>query len=503
MPARANRPETDPVATAALAGKQDAASAATDSELLAALNLHALGQRAGARLRRSVAEQRRQYEDTTPWADQFSNLAGWTVLAGNALQASGSRVYFQSGAFPAATRALAAGSATSFRLVGRIKYVAGGGGHQTHIGVLVGSDPTSLGNITSLFVNEAGQLFPFYGGGPQAPIGSLPAAGEYLVTITADESVVSFEISAQDRSYATGFTRTRAQAGSIANALLVVNDARGTGGSGVGPIGARVGSLASIAPRTNIEGVGYTATRTTVQGSAARIELPPGYDSRVPAPLLLGTHGYTGSELEASPNPNGLSGARALFKVFLDLGFIVAWGDAGGQKFGNAEAQTHMANLLGWCLDRYAISGVVLGGISAGGLWALNALTRRVVPAVGAVLLETTPDLVALGERAQAIGGQTSADFRAAYGIAADYSDLEAKVAGYNPLVEPAVAFRGVPILASASPADTSAPLSEVQALQAKLTGYNAFTLAQGSGEHNDPSLFPTSAALVALSWLS
>ena len=555
MPARANRPETDPVASAdlaaavatlnaglagkqasataatdaelaaavaslqsAIAAKQDAAGAATDAELTAAvadlsaavaakqdaagaatdadldaalaptLDLHALEQRCGARFRRSAAAHRTAYEDTTVWTDQFSNLSGWTVFGGSALQVSGNRVYFSSGAF-------APGTSSRFRLVGRIKYVAGGAGHQTHIGVLVGSDPSVLGNITSIMVTESGQVLPFYGGSAQASLGTVPSAGDYIVTITADENVVSFEIAAPDRSFATGYTRTRAQAGNIANALIVVNDARGTSGSGVGPIGARSGSMATIAPRTNIEGVAYTGIRTPA-ATGSRIELPPGYDSRVPAPLFLGTHGYTGDQYEGAPNgtTGSLANARAMFKAVLDKGFVVAMTDGGGDYPGAAVAQTALADLLDWCLANLAISGVVLFGISAGGVAVQNAITRRALPAAGLVLLQSTPDLPGIGTRSQAIGGQTAADFRAVYGIAADYSDAAAKLAPWNPIAESAPAWRGVPILATNAASDTAAPLSEMAALSAKLSDYNPFTQITGSGAHGDASLFPASA---------
>lgn len=448
----------------------------------------------------SAFRHRRSYEDSLVSTDQFANTSGLTVDSGS-FTTSGNRLYWASGValggYP-----FAVGDDENFRIVSRFKYAPGPGVADIHIGLLKGV-VSDLANWTTIAINEAGDVLGIYGGSAHDLGANLPSAGDYIVTIVGDEQSVSFELAKPDRSFALGFRRTRAEVGDIQAILLGINnDTRGTAGHGIGPIGYRGGSLATISPRTNIEGLAYTGSRTAA-ATGLRVELPPAYDSGgEPAPLFLGAHGYGGSELEAAPNPDGHASARALFKSMLDAGFIVATSNAGGQKFGTRPDA--LAEALDWCLGHYAISSVILWGISMGGFEAMNAVLKGEVPSAdGLVLLEATPDLVGLGERVQAGGGGPSgaADFMAAFGMSS-WSELEDAVAEWNPIAAPAEDWRGVPILATNSPDDTSALLTEMQALQAKLSGHS-FTLYEGTGEHNDPSMFPTTVPLWALPLVS
>jgi len=445
----------------------------------------------------SAYRHRRSYEDSLVFTDQFANTSALTVDSGS-FTTSGNRLYWASGVaiggFP-----FGVGEDEDFRIVSRFKYVPGGGAADAHIGLTKGV-VTDLANWTTIAINEAGDVLGVYGGSAHDLGVNLPGAGEFVVTIVGDETSVSFEISKPDRSWGgVGFRRTRAEVGDIQAILLGINnDTRGTAGHGIGPIGYRGGSLATISPRTNIEGVAYTGIRSAA-ATGLRVELPPGYDSGgEPAPLFLGLHGYGGSELEAAPAPVGPFASYSVFKAVLDKGFIVAAANGGGQKFGNEDTQTSLLEGLHWCLEHYAISDVVLWGISMGALGIANAILRRELPISGAVLMEPATDTISLGDRIRAggpgipVGGDVN--FKAAFGIASDWSNYPEAVAGWNPIESDVDDWRDIPVLVTASPDDTAALWADVQAFKSRFGPACDMLVLEGSGDHNDPSLFPAAA---------
>jgi len=402
------------------------------------------------------------------------------------------------------------GSTGKFRLVTRIKWVTGGaGGNSIMFGVTTGSGGTALSGCTALWIDPSGNLKKYYSNADQGAIGgAFGGSGDAWITIVGDENLVSFTVDDPTRAISNSFTRTRAQVGNIINIFLEITDNRGQSGCGVGPLGWQGGGMTTMPTRTNVEGASYTSARAVTSSSdRVRIELPPAYDSRRPMPLFLWTHEYQGDEESFSPSPHGTAGLghNAFFKALLDGGAIVAETNAGGQLMGNQSSIDKLKEAYDYIRTHYAISAVVLGAHSMGGNTALGAIAQRKIPASGFIGCCPSTSVVSLGTQAQSAGGQTDIDFRAAWNVAANYSDLVSKTAGYDiPGFNP-TAFRGVPMWMSTASNDANYHLtSDVAALGTKLAGYGDFTqFNAGAVGHLGNAVFDASGPATALTWVT
>ena len=397
--------------------------------LVDALNVLASTDRA-----RSLATHRRDYDDTAAgvFNEQFADLAAWTQNITGGLVVSGGRVYNggQTG-FAGMRRPFAAASGSRFRVVTNINhaYLSGGAG-SVLVGVTTTNTVSGAANWTGLGFGVDGTVYKFYGGTNQGAIitPKITAGGAFQVTIVGDENYVIFTLTNAARTVRRTFARTWAQiGGAITNIVGYNDDARGTSGSSLGPLGARPGA-ATIVPRTGVEGVTHTAVGVTIDatGDFISYELPASYDSRIPSPLLIWSHGHGGSEQET--NPETYAPPSALLKALLDAGFIVACSNAGGNLWGNDVARARTLALYRYMRDHYAIGPVILAGTSMGGLNSARLLADKTIPGVaGMMIFQPVLSLAGLLANLQANESTNGASFKAAYGIAADYSDYTAK----------------------------------------------------------------------------
>ncbi|MFC5126849.1 alpha/beta fold hydrolase [Pseudoclavibacter helvolus] len=213
---------------------------------------------------------------------------------------------------------------------------------------------------------------------------------------------------------------------------------------------------------------------TSASGQASRLRVPSGYSDVEPAPLVVWCHGVGNSAATPGAYTDPLSTAGAL------LGSSHMHGDS----YGNAASLNDLYDVVAHAVANAAISGVVLVGNSMGGVAALNALTRNVLPSIIGVYL--TDPVVSLRQR---YDNGRAAEINAAFDLA-NASEYAAKTAGFDPALAGASAFAGVPIRVLASSGDTSVPLiSHGAVLQEKLGGQVELT-DLGTAGHNTPDRF-------------
>ncbi|WP_230670805.1 alpha/beta fold hydrolase [Rathayibacter sp. Leaf248] len=221
----------------------------------------------------------------------------------------------------------------------------------------------------------------------------------------------------------------------------------------------------------------YNFTSSTEQPS--RLTFPTSRTDATPLPLVIvfeGVGAYTGLDVRAGwagiQNTAGVIYARSAFH---------------GDSYGSAAAMSDAAELYRKALEIAPISHVILVGNSMGGIAAQNALIRGDVPNVtGLYLVDPTYDL-----RQRYDGGRKD-EVTAAYGLAADGSDYTAKTAGYDPALQPASAWRGVPVRIVCSTGDTVVPkTAHADKLATKLATTNDVQLLNtGDVGHNTPARF-------------
>lgn len=211
----------------------------------------------------------------------------------------------------------------------------------------------------------------------------------------------------------------------------------------------------------------------TANGQAARITWPaPGtWDYLSPVPVLLHFGGVGDTSLDAY---------EAWAADVAAAGIVVARCLFHGDSYGSQNAMDDAVALVNHVLERAPVSGIIAYGHSMGGVAALNTLTTGDLPTVMGVII--TDGAVSLRQRWDA-GRQT--EITAAYGIT-PANPYEVATKGFDPMLEPAGKFRGMPIGIVGSDADTSVPFSaHGRALAAKLSGSNPVTMVVHTGAHN------------------
>jgi len=162
-----------------------------------------------------------------------------------------------------------------------------------------------------------------------------------------------------------------------------------------------------------------------------------------------------------------------------------------GNNYGSPAAMEDVADVYAQACKLAPIGGVVLLGNSMGGMPALNALLRGVVP--GVLGLYLTDPVCNLWDR---YNSERKAMIQSAYGISADSSNYSARTQGYDPVLRHWSDFRGAPVHIIASTGDTLVPIeTNAQQLYDKFHQHLDITLdVKTTAGHNTSDRFDVNA---------
>lgn len=217
---------------------------------------------------------------------------------------------------------------------------------------------------------------------------------------------------------------------------------------------------------------------TTSTGQASRIEFPAGVRT---APLVIQFKGL-GQYGDGFQVPVMAAAAKA-------AGWAVATSNFHGDGYGSPTVMADVRALLAQAAAAGAtFPRIVLWGNSMGGVGALNALLTKTVKVSGVYL---TDPVVSLRHR---YDNGRAGQITAAYGIAADGSDYDARTAGYDPAIRRMANFPLVPYRVVASKMDALVPMAAHGSVLLSKLGSNRVKLLDiGTTGHNTADRFITS----------
>lgn len=430
------------------------------------------------------AEWRELWADTTGWSDS-GNLA---VAGGQAFTGTGGGMVRN---FPIT-------SGGSARVVTTFVYpgAAGGGGTEwVFFGVSSATQVAgySLGtHFAGIGIEVKSGTVQSWNGSGTTDLPGAPAAGTYVVTATADETVYSLtmaRVGSMDRWHAQ-FPRAAGTAASIA---VWCNDARAASGVKIGAVGAKIGGGTTVPPAGEGGSPSVHYGDTGAAGaSRLRYTLPAGFDSRRPTPAVICFHG-AGGDADAT---------AGLEADVTSAGYIFATSDGfAADSVGVQAAVDEYARVYRYLLDRFPISAVALLTESMGGVVAANTVAHRGIP-LPACWVGYFPLLNLIW----AWDGNTDARnaIIARYGVNPDGSDLVAKVDGYSPVQSDPKGFAGVPALFFHSPGDTVVTKADnTDEWAESVAGFSPVTVVTTSGEHGDVSNWSGPNIAAALAFLA
>lgn len=442
---------------------------------------------------RAAAASRIAFEDAPSVVEQWAALTSWSSQS--AVQVSGGRAYSAAqGGNSGINRSFPVAAGEEMRMVAHIRTVSGLTSGGLIVGVTkgtAGAAPAAGGaDLRGLYFRA--DVVPMTDGVVQTGIGSVPTGTtDWVVTITVDQTYITATAVTSDGVTEIRYRWTRSGF-TIANIGVFNSDSRQLTGHSVGPIGARRAPV-TVTPRTGIEGVQRTVAWTTIGTAGIRVALPPSYDSRRPAPVLIAFHGNGSDETHWASNTNG----KAVHDAFLTAGYIVvsAAYTPGVSTWGAQPGLDAYVAAYQYVRDRYAIGPVVLYGNSMGGLESLLTLAERRIPA--AAWIGTVPATSLATAHASAT---FQATIRSAYGVAGDGANYAAQTAGHDPALLPGHAFRGLPMWVLIATDDTAVPPAQHwSALAPTIEPYAAeITRVDVTGGHSTASIEANTSAMVA-----
>lgn len=456
---------------AALAKARADTEAALDEARAEPLKVARFDTTGAATLATLAGRARARYEDTAERVERWDNLDG--VAGSNGVMVAGNRLTTPAlSATPSAAKiAWKPGQYGIARAV--LNYVPGDSA--MFFGV-AGTDPNPrAGSSDALMVGIRATGTPGrvrgtdVGGTGQADFAPDPLpAGRYLATVTVMPAHIGFTLKSLDTLQEWGRVHPRTDmdpVGGIGHILVYAGWRSGGGESGWEPVTyssePTTGKLRTVGALT-VRGLAPSVLYGGQNGDTWRIQLPANHDPRVPTPLVLWLHNNSGTAT------NGATDARMkpLMDALSSAGYLVASADAGGSAWGNDASRAQYRALYEFMRERYAVSSVVLLGVSMGGQVALNLLPRLEIPNVAAY--------VGVGAVASLDNLWTSyrSSITPAFDIAANGSDYETKTAGYRPEDRAGHEFRGVPMMFVHSPDDLTCDIAATRALAAKVAPF-------------------------------
>src|SRR6478609_4212686 len=355
------------------------------------------------------------------------------------------------------------------RWVMRSTYKAPGtAGKFAYMGVqLVDGSVLALGQgtaSTSANVNRTGGI-------PAAAVvlpRALPAlpAGDYLVTITKDETCLTLTIqpavSAGQAVYGTRILLSDLPS-AIANVFLSTSAADATTGTWgnvviynelqVPPSAVRMGLFTNTQP--------LVIWRRDSNGNGHYISIPGDNEPQIPTPMVVFCHQSLAASGAGGVAPWAETRWANVLQALNAAGYIVASSDngpgvtSGGaqDKYGNQAGIDDYVSLIKWVRSHFSTAATMLLGASMGGYFVYNLLHHREIGGIAAAAT-----ISGGWDLAFALTDPTYRPLAlAAYG-AADDADFALKTSNYDPNRIPGYKFRGVPLRLYTGTADTLAP---------------------------------------------
>lgn len=437
----------------------------------------------------------------------FSSIAGWTAVPGTAAMSFTGGVFKSNwasgGGTPSLDRVITVLRAATLRVVARITVPATAPATNSALYALLTVSHKTVMNTANytdrlgVGVNELNQpvIFSTLGmASTDAVQGAALPAGTYTATIVADEDRLSLTLTADDGSveYRRQVLRDTltdgvVTPGTVQWVSLINRDSRKATGVSINSVFAktnatRVSAEAGAGKREHVW--------TTAASDALRVDVPPQYDPRAAAPIVLYCHG-SGRDASDIGNANTAAMVRALTAA----GYVTVVPSMGGtDPWGNPASVASLLSAYQYVRDHYAMGPILLVGASAGVLTALTALRQRNLPGVvGLYAMYGATNL-----RYQYDNNPThTASIEAAFGFSGS-ANFDAATAGSDPQQGPGWIYRGIPMRFTASMADTTVDATNntlLFAAKAEPYGPEASVLI-GSGAHGDPSLTVTADAL-------
>lgn len=240
----------------------------------------------------------------------------------------------------------------------------------------------------------------------------------------------------------------------------------------------------------------YTFTADFDIGGVNASKVVPDAYAGAPTPVVVYYHGVGGSAsgMLYDPTIAGMTVAMATG------GWIVAGSNAHGDSWGNADAMTDIGALYAYLIANYNVSHVLHLGHSMGGIVALNAIGRGVIPCAGFNGIFPVCSLAAAyaNDGIPGYPGLFVNSIEAAYDFDGG-GEYAAATSGYDPLLFAAGTFSRCPMKFWTSPddvyvpdADHSLALRDAIAPRARWET----SVHHCTGNHGDPSHFNTAAVV-------
>lgn len=446
-------------------------------------------------LRRYGAQAQTRIADAGVYATAWADTSTWT---GTGVVASG-RVYATAGitrAAPTSTRWVARTTLHATGATGKFAYFGAGASTAAAdlVGIGQGSASTTAAILRGTNIAAANVVIPR----------TMPAltAGDYIVTVAADETVVSFSIQSiptGQNVYGARVLRSAFPNGTVNTIFLSANDTT-AGGLNFGPLVifnelAVPPAASRVVGSTTLFGTGlplvfYRQDPTT--GIGHIVTVPGTTDHRVPSPMVLFLHQATTGVASVPWTEARMANVLSALDT---AGYILIASDngpgivgAGTQdKFGNAAGQADYVAAVSWARQHFNTGALFLLGPSQGSFFAQNLLAGRALGGIHAVAtISGGSDL-----NKMANDPTYQAALLTAYG-ASSVSDFATKVVGFNPIDFPASQFRGVPQRFYVGTQDTTSVVADqVTPFITKIASYvpEAQVISANVG-HLDASLY-------------
>lgn len=410
-----------------------------------------------------------------------TNPSGWTA-GRNASGSSygGVTTAYQQVGTPSATGALTFNTASGDYTAGLIATLlspnTSGSGTATMTftasagatGAAAGTASMSFGGSGGGSAPSAGTAGMTFGATGGAAAGGTAASGQALLTFAGG-------ISAQAVVGASALMTFAASGAGKAPTAGTASMTFGATGTGSGPTIPTISGETSRTTGTTSGGTAYTK----VVGSLANADTgsPDGYVAYFPTninhniKLLFWNHPYS-SPYDADIAGTGDSGwTFTLTQWLLDQGIAICSSNDAGDDFGSSKVMTAISNLYGAINTAMTVSKLIMYGESMGASAALNWSARHnTAPLVGVMT----------------ISGVCDTSLFSSY-----YSDYSA---AYNPMLESASSWAGLPIFMESSASDTTVDeTSNTNAFITHLGGVATVTKVEGTGNHLTSGNYPVS----------
>lgn len=397
-------------------------------------------------LNQSHSREYANSDDHVVYVDQFSDLSGWVGSSPTALQVSGGKVYSNNAGANSGMNHGISASATKFRCVTTIDYVASVEDH----GVAVGISSSSVGSAPADALSDAFAIY-FYKNSVKYILNGVVyfadnttplVTGKYIITLSADDNYLSITAKLASDTVNQEYHVRLARASKQANNIVIFNsDTRLLSGSAIGPLAVGVNSTASLVKTGIVDSTYKTVVWTGGTNADYRICVPAGYDSRKPRPAVILFHGLGSTERTWATNAN----YHAIQKALTDAGFIVISGARRNEygTWGNANAQAAYAETYRYLLANYSVSCIACLANSMGGIEFFNSLSSALIGVPTCFVgTSATANLLSCYNSAP-----LNASIKSAYAIASDGSNYSTKTEGFDPIKERPDSFFGLPQL--------------------------------------------------------